>query len=528
MKNTVFVHQDGSRLQVAGSFEVEPADLKPGFGTPIFALTSELKPRSFAAMQLRAQHAVKALLRSRIDRLLFICSSGEEDVLSIAAQLVKRAGGTPTVRVAPSRTELFGAKDQSSSGLCAQELILVLPAALLLDHPKFFGPLDAALASNPNLKLIVCGDGGERAEISLIWQAVNAGMHAELNAVFPAADGINTAGMLLASYSSELGLPPFTAAAVQLVCQWAVRQSGDKGWLFLPEIRLRSLVCSAAQYARGGTVSERAVLKAMAASDFHVNALASEALRSYRDRQLLIATQGAAVGQVNGLSVMETYGSSFEYGEPMRITAVLRAGGEGDVIDIERKADLAGQIHAKAMMIINGFITKEFAAEQPLPVSASLVFEQSYSEIDGDSASLTGLCAVLSCLAALPIRQDLAVTGAVDQFGHVQPVGGVNEKIEGFFRVCRLRGLTGTQGVVIPETCLNQLVLRPSVVQAVEQGRFHIYTVNSVTEAIKILTTVDWGSRDQDGTVCQRIAARLTEISMSGHNDRPWWKFWGE
>ena len=268
-------------------------------------------------------------------------------------------------------------------------------------------------------------------------------------------------------------------------------------------------------------VDRRHVLKALGSNDFRNNFLAESSLREHRDRQLLVATQGAVVGQINGLSVIETLGTNYEYGEPVRITATLRAGGEGDVIDIERKAELAGQIHAKAMMIINGFLTKEFGAEQPLPVSASLVFEQSYSEVDGDSASLTGLCAVISVLAGVPIRQDLAVTGAVDQFGDVQAVGGVNEKIEGFYRVCRLHGFTGTQGVIIPSSCVNQLVLRPAVIKAVADGKFHIFTVSHVTEAVKMLTTMDWGDSETENTICYRISERLNAI-IAGNEDDTW------
>ena len=212
---------------------------------------------------------------------------------------------------------------------------------------------------------------------------------------------------------------------------YACRESGDRRWLGLPEEKIRALIEDASAFTKEETVGKRQVLKAIAAMDFRINFLAESELRDHRDRQILISTQGAVVGQINGLSVIETAGTSYEFGEPVRITATARAGGEGDVIDIERKAELAGQIHAKAMMIINGYLTKEFGSDQPLPMSASLVFEQSYSEVDGDSASLTGLCAVISCLAKVPIRQDLAVTGAVDQFGDVQPVGGVNEKIEG-------------------------------------------------------------------------------------------------
>ncbi|MGN0902844.1 MAG: S16 family serine protease, partial [Succinivibrio sp.] len=201
------------------------------------------------------------------------------------------------------------------------------------------------------------------------------------------------------------------------------------------------------------------------------------------------------------------------------------AGGEGDIIDIERKAELAGQIHAKAMMIINGFISDEFGSQQPMPVSASLVFEQSYSEIDGDSASLTGLCAVISALSELPVRQDLAVTGAVDQFGDVQPVGGVNEKIEGFYRICRLNGLTGTQGVIIPYSCINQLVLRPSVINAVKNGKFHIYVVSHVTGAARLLMNTRWGEEDDDKSICGLVCSRLDELSAV-KSVKPWWHLW--
>ena len=176
-------------------------------------------------------------------------------------------------------------------------------------------------------------------------------------------------------------------------------------------------------------------------------------------------------------------------------------------------------------MIINGYLTKQFGYEQPLPVSASLVFEQSYSEIDGDSASLTGLCAVISAFSDLPIRQDLAVTGAVDQFGDVQPVGGLNEKVEGFYRICRLHGLTGSQGVVIPKSCVEQLVLRPSVLNAIKRGMFHIYTVNHVKAAVKLLTSVPWGESDDESTIYGSICARLDELTMKSDH-RPWWQFW--
>ncbi len=525
MKTTELKHKDGRRDLIDGSFELDFADLQLNFGQPGFNTTAEVRARSFAMLQLRAKNAVRALLRSRDENLLVLCGSNRVDQIKLASDLVQELSGTgPCIAYAPTKFEFFGTPEQP--GLTAGSYVIVMPCTHLCDHPKWLGMLDACLAQNKSMKLILCGDSADFAHLSMIWPAVDNALHADVALDFPALGAVNLLAELLASYRQELQLKPFDLPAVQLLCLWCARQSGDKRWIMIPELKLRSIAAEADFYAKGEVVGAPQVLKAIAATDFRANFLASVELREYRDRQLLVATQGAAVGQINGLSVVGTYGTTYEFGDPVRITATLRAGGEGDVIDIERKAELAGQIHAKAMMIINGYLTKEFGSEQPLPVSASLVFEQSYSEVDGDSASLTGLCAVLSCLAGVPIRQDLAVTGAVDQFGHVQPVGGVNEKIEGFFRVCRLHGLSGSQGVVIPESCINQLVLRPSVQRAIRDGRFHIYTVNHVTQAIRLLTTIPWGSRDEEGSICQRIFTRLENISMNGHNDRPWWKFW--
>ena len=525
MKPTLLYHPDGNSRPVAHSQEIELTDLTPNFGSANFSDTSTLTGRSFATLQLRAKNAVRALLHSAYEQILVICGNSRVDELQTAVDLVTALSQLkPVVARAARKEQLLGKNGQG--GLIHGFGVLILPCALLCDHPKWIGPLSAALHDNPAIKLILCGSGTDCADLSLFWPELDYALHADLVFEFPASDGINLVGQLLACYQKRLQVKACSVEAVELFCRLATRQSGDRRWLGIAERTLHSLLTQADKYAKGALIDAKAVLKAFAAADFRVNFLAESELREHRDQQLLIATQGAAIGQVNGLSVVETFGSSYEFGEPVRITATLRAGGEGDVIDIERKAELAGQIHAKAMMIINGYLMKEFGAEQPLPVSASLVFEQSYSEIDGDSASLTGLCAVLSCLAGVPIRQDLALTGSVDQFGHVQPVGGVNEKIEGFFKVCRLHGLTGSQGVVIPETCVPQLVLRPAVVRAVKQGKFHLYTVSHVTDAIELLTTVPWGSKEEQGTIAQRIVERMAQIGQSGHNERPWWKFW--
>lgn len=505
-------------------FELEYKDLCASYGEKSFTDTSSLKPRSFASMQLRAKNAVKSLIRNQNAKLLMLCGSSSVNVIDIASELVlKTAKKEAVIAYAPTKFECFG--DDKTEGVFTQSDIVIMPCTHLIDHPKWLGMLNACLAQNSHLKLILCGDANDCAGLSMLWPAVDNAISADIVQEFPSNNGLNLMGSLIRFYETKYEIRPFDADAVELLCIWSSRQAGDRRWLGILEQKLISLCVEASFYAKGNTVHAHDVLKAIGADDFRANYLSESELRNHRDNQILIATKGEVVGQINGLSVIETGGTSYEYGEPVRITATLRAGGEGDVIDIERKAELAGQIHAKAMMIINGFLTKEFGSEQPLPMSASLVFEQSYSEIDGDSASLTGLCAVISALSDLPIRQDLAVTGAVDQFGDVQPVGGVNEKIEGFFRLCRLHGLSGTQGVVIPATCVHQLVLRPAIMKAIKDGRFHIYAVGHVTGAARVLLQTPWGNGEEENTVCAKICDRIEELSPI-RQEKPWWHFW--
>jgi len=212
---------------------------------------------------------------------------------------------------------------------------------------------------------------------------------------------------------------------------------------------------------------------------------------------LLIDTEGESLGQVNGLSVMSL--GDFAFGRPSRLTASIGLGREG-LIDIEREAKLGGPIHTKGVMILSGYLTEKYARDKPLSLSARLVFEQSYGMVEGDSASSTELYALLSALSGLPIKQSIAVTGSVNQKGEAQAIGGVNEKIEGFFEVCKTKGLTGEQGVLIPESNAQNLMLKEEVVEAVREGRFHIYPVKTIDQGIEILTGVKAGARRPDGT----------------------------
>jgi len=228
-----------------------------------------------------------------------------------------------------------------------------------------------------------------------------------------------------------------------------------------------------------------------------------------------IETSGEKVGQVNGLSVILLGSDSF--GFPSRITALTRPG-KGEIVDIEREVELGGPIHSKGVMILGAFLSSRYARTIPLGLRASLVFEQSYGGVEGDSASCGELCALLSSLADLPVSQSLAITGSVSQQGEVQAIGGVNEKIEGFFDVCDKRGLTGGEGVIIPATNVRHLMLKKEVVQAIGEEQFFVHAVTSVDEAIELLTGMPAGRRDDDGnypeeSVNGRVEARLIRFA---------------
>jgi lon-related putative ATP-dependent protease len=323
---------------------------------------------------------------------------------------------------------------------------------------------------------------------------------------------------LIAALVRRAGLRPFGRAAVARVIEHGARLADDNERL-TGHMRSVGDLVQEADYWAGE--AERAVV---AAGDVQ-RAIDHQTLRADRIRRrlqeeiirgtLLIASDGAEVGQVNGLAVMGLGG--FAFGHPSRITARTRLG-KGEVIDIEREVKLGGPIHSKGVLILSGFLAGRYAPDHPLSLSASLVFEQSYGGIEGDSASCAELYALLSSLAEVPIRQSLAVTGSVNQLGEVQAIGGVNEKIEGFFDVCTARGLTGDQGVLIPASNVKHLMLRADVVKAVEGGRFAVYPVATVDEGIELLTGMPAGERGAngrfpDGSINARVEARLIGFS---------------
>src|SRR3989339_1793754 len=229
---------------------------------------------------------------------------------------------------------------------------------------------------------------------------------------------------------------------------------------------------------------------------------------------ILIDADGARVGTINGLAVYESGNHSF--GKPTRITASVSLG-NGNIINVEREAGLSGNTHNKGVLIITGYFRENFGNRIPLSFTASLVFEQGYGIIDGDSASITEICALLSCLADVPIKQSFAITGSVNQKGDIQPIGGVNEKITGFFEICKERGLTGSQGVIIPIQNVSDLMLGQEIIDTVKAGKFHLYSIQKIEEGIDLLLGLPAGEMNEDGTyppntVFGKVDARLEEL----------------
>jgi lon-related putative ATP-dependent protease len=322
---------------------------------------------------------------------------------------------------------------------------------------------------------------------------------------------------LIKTIASREGLRPVDRTGVARVIEHASRLVGDAYKLSVHMESLADVLREADYWAKengNGVVGTADVQRAIDARTYRSDRLRERIQEQILRGTLLVKTDGAEVGQVNGLSVAELGG--FRFGQPSRITARVRLG-RGQVVDIEREVELSGPIHSKGVLILSGFLGARYAAERPLSLSASLVFEQNYSGVDGDSASSAELYALLSAIAQVPIKQSLAVTGSVDQRGDVQVIGGVNEKIEGFFDVCRARGLTGEQGVLIPASNVQHLMLRQDVVEAVEQGEFHVYPVKTVDEGIELLTGLPAGEPDEsggypEGTLNGMVERRLAEL----------------
>ena len=332
----------------------------------------------------------------------------------------------------------------------------------------------------------------------------------------------NTAryGQMIANMAQRENLRPLDRNALARVIERAARLADDSERLTLRMQPISDLLCEADYWADqngNGEIGPGDVQEAIDAQIHRADRIRERSHEQILRETMLIDTDGEAIGQVNGLSVLQL--GEFAFGRPSRITARVRLG-RGEVLDIEREIELGGPLHSKGVLILSGFLGARFARRHPLALSASLVFEQSYGGVDGDSASSTELYALLSALSGLPIRQSLAVTGSVNQHGRIQAIGGVNEKIEGFFDICKARELTGNQGVLIPASNVKHLMLRQDVVDAAAQGKFHVYPVDTIDQGIELLTGVAAGEADGNGyfspeTINGRVQATLLEFARS-------------
>lgn len=328
------------------------------------------------------------------------------------------------------------------------------------------------------------------------------------------------------NFVEQEGLLPFHRKAIASVIDYSSRLVEEQSKLSTDFHEITKVLVESSYWAKlddQSVVDEQHVEKAISEKNHRSNHITEQYREMIHNGTIMVETDGHRVGQINGLAVMGTRDAVF--GIPTKITAQTYVGKSG-IMNIEREAALSGQIHNKGMMILTGFLSGEFAKNRPIPLSASITFEQTYSQIDGDSASSTELYVLLSSLAEVPINQGIAVTGSVNQWGEIQPIGGVNEKIGGFYHICKERGLTGKQGVIIPKQNVQNLMLEKDVVEAVKQGLFHIWAVGHIAEGIEILTGVSAGNiRDKQGkypssTIFAKVEERFTKMYESAKESK--------
>jgi len=327
------------------------------------------------------------------------------------------------------------------------------------------------------------------------------------------AENVHEYATFIRKITKEESLLPFDRSGASSVVEWGMREAGRGGRISTQFTQIADVIREASWWAAqhgASRVSSGHVIEALAARRDRVSLSREKMFEAISEGSLLLDVVGARTGQVNGLVVYEM--GDHEFGVPSRITASIALGRAG-IVNIERESDLSGPTHDKGILILTGYLRGLFAQERPLTLSASIAFEQSYGNVDGDSASSAEVYALLSALADAPIRQGLAVTGSVNQMGEIQPIGGVNEKIEGWFAACRALGpLTGEQGVLVPALNAEDLMLETEVVEAVRAGRFAVYPVATIAEGIELLTGVPAGAREAEG--------RFTEGSILDRADR--------
>ncbi|APX06229.1 ATP-dependent protease [Vibrio campbellii] len=415
---------------------------------------------------------------------------------------------------------------------------LVIPANLVLANAARWPNIKAAvqggsfapinltpnrIASSPfapqeyNVKLIITGDRNQLAEIEYVDEDFSAGltMYTEVEEdIHLSQENLRNYISLVNWICQEYQHPTLSNEAFRRLILAGMRYTEDQHYLPLGVMWHNQLLGLASQYSNSSVIEFDDIDQAIDDKYYRESYLPQRAVDDILDGQVIIETIGEQVGQINGLTVIDMAGHPVSYGEPARISCVIHFG-DGDISDVERKAELGGNLHAKGMMIMQAFVSSALNLDEPLPYSASIVFEQSYSEVDGDSASLAELCCLVSALSESPVNQQIAVTGAVDQFGRVQAVGGLNEKIEGFYQVCKHQGFTGEQGVIMPKTNLKHLALHKDVIESIKNGEFHLWSVSTVDEAIPLLMSKPF--RGEDDSIIGKIAERIENFERHEH-----------
>ncbi|WP_390337710.1 S16 family serine protease [Vibrio harveyi] len=531
--------------------QVNWQDVTPSFEQyeEILSKATSLPIKPFIDLQPRLEATIDRFTRVRgLTRILLVNCTDNALYRGFVSEVLKNKSSAPVVTVESlDAKELFDRYSVNQDGQTTFESgllskadggYLVVPANLVLANAARWPSIKAAvqggsfapinltpnrIASSPfapqdyDVKLIITGDRNQLAEIEYVDEDFSTGltMYTEVEEdIHLSQENLSKYVGLVNWICHEYQHPALSNEAFRRLILAGMRYTEDQHYLPLGVLWHNQLLGLAGQYSNSSSIEFDDIDRAIDDKYYRESYLPQRAVDDILDGQVIIETTGEQVGQINGLTVIDMAGHPVSYGEPARISCVIHFG-DGDISDVERKAELGGNLHAKGMMIMQAFVSSALNLDEPLPYSASIVFEQSYSEVDGDSASLAELCCLVSALSESPVNQQIAVTGAVDQFGRVQAVGGLNEKIEGFYQVCKHQGFTGEQGVIMPKSNLKHLALHKDVIQSIKNGEFHIWSVSTVDEAIPILMSKPF--RGEDDSIIGKIAERIENFERHEH-----------
>ncbi|ELV8770045.1 S16 family serine protease [Vibrio harveyi] len=531
--------------------QVNWQDVTPSFEQyeEILSKATSLPIKPFIDLQPRLEATIDRFTRVRgLTRILLVNCTDNALYRGFVSEVLKNKSSAPVVTVESlDAKELFDRYSVNQDGQTTFESgllskadggYLVVPANLVLANAARWPSIKAAvqggsfapinltpnrIASSPfapqdyDVKLIITGDRNQLAEIEYVDEDFSTGltMYTEVEEdIHLSQENLSKYVGLVNWICHEYQHPALSNEAFRRLILAGMRYTEDQHYLPLGVLWHNQLLGLAGQYSNSSSIEFDDIDRAIDDKYYRESYLPQRAVDDILDGQVIIETTGEQVGQINGLTVIDMAGHPVSYGEPARISCVIHFG-DGDISDVERKAELGGNLHAKGMMIMQAFVSSALNLDEPLPYSASIVFEQSYSEVDGDSASLAELCCLVSALSESPVNQQIAVTGAVDQFGRVQAVGGLNEKIEGFYQVCKHQGFTGEQGVIMPKSNLKHLALHKDVIESIKNGEFHIWSVSTVDEAIPILMSKPF--RGEDDSIIGKIAERIENFERHEH-----------